>query len=83
MVMEHLKTSGGQQAHRKGRTWFTALKAVHGDLICAKGCDIKGDEDPGGERRAGIFVGTEFDNVSHPDLGWLPQERLPAPTSTC
>ena len=68
MIMEHLKTSGVQQAHREDRISFTALTPWPGDLICAEGRYIEGDEDTGSGRRVGIFVGPEFGTVSRPDL---------------
>ena len=68
MIMEHLKTSGVQQAHREDRISFTALTPWPGDLICAEGRYIEGDADSGTERRAGIFIGPEFGTVSRPDL---------------
>ena len=68
MIMEHLKTSGVQQAHREDRVSFTALTAWPGDLICAEGRYVEGDADTGTERRAGIFIGPEFGTVTRPDL---------------
>ena len=68
MIMEHLKTSGVQQAHREDRISFTALTPWPGHLICAEGRYVEGDADTGTERRAGIFIGPEFGTVSRPDL---------------
>ena len=68
MILEHLKTSGVQQAHREDRISFTALSPWPGHLICAEGRYIEGDADTGAERRAGIFIGPEFGTVSRPDL---------------
>ena len=68
MIMEHLKTSGVQQAHREDRISFTTLTPWPGDLICAEGRYIEGNEDTGASRRAGIFIGPEFGTVSRPDL---------------
>ncbi len=68
MILEHLKTSGVQQAHREDRIFFTALTPWPGDLICAEGRYIEGDAETGTERRAGIFIGPEFGTVSRPDL---------------
>ena len=66
--MEHLKTSGVQQAHREDRISFTALTPWPGHFICAEGRYIEGDADTGTERRAGIFIGPEFGTVTRPDL---------------
>ena len=68
MIMEHLKSSGVQQAHRDDRISFTAISPWPGDLICAEGRYLEGDTDTGTERRAGIFIGPEFGTVSRPDL---------------
>ena len=68
MILEHLNTSGVQQAHREDRISFTALTPWPGDLICAEGRYVEGDVDTGTERRAGIFIGPEFGTVSRPDL---------------
>ncbi len=68
MILEHLKTSGVQQAHRDDRISFTALTPWPGNLICAEGRYLEGAADTGTERRAGVFVGPEFGTVSRPDL---------------
>ena len=68
MILEHLNTSGVQQAHREDRISFTALTPWPGDLICADGRYVEGDVDTGIERRAGIFIGPEFGTVTRPDL---------------
>ena len=68
MILEHLKTSGVQQAHREDRISFTALTPWPGHFICAEGRYIEGDADTGTERRAGIFIGPEFGTVTRPDL---------------
>ena len=68
MILEHLKTSGVQQAHREDRISFTALTPWPGYFICAEGRYIEGDADTGTERRAGIFIGPEFGTVTRPDL---------------
>ena len=53
MILENLKTSGVQQAHKEDRITFTALTAWPGDLICAEGRYLEGDK----EKRAAIFIG--------------------------
>ncbi|MDD9987021.1 MAG: site-specific DNA-methyltransferase [Spirochaetaceae bacterium] len=67
-ILEHLKTSGVQQAHKEDRISFTALTPWPGHRICAEGRYVEGDADGGAERRAGVFVGPEFGTVSRPDL---------------
>ena len=80
IILEHLKTSGVQQAHKEDRISFTSIKPWPGDLVCAEGryfesstervakAIVDGDPDSGDEKRAGIFIGPEFGTVSRPDL---------------
>ena len=64
MILDNLKTAGVQQAHKEDRIAFSGLKPWPGDLVCAEGTYVEGDA----EKRAGIFVGSEFGTVSRPDL---------------
>jgi adenine-specific DNA-methyltransferase len=64
MILENLKTSGVQQAHKADRITFTALTAWPGDLICAEGRYLEGDK----EKRAAVFIGAEFGTVQRADL---------------
>lgn len=68
MILENLKTSGVQQAHKEDKISFTSLTPWPGNLICAEGCYIEGDPESGTEKRAAIFLGPEFGTVSRPDL---------------
>ena len=80
VILEHLRTSGVQQAHKEDRISFTSIKPWPGDLVCAEGryfegsteriakAIVDGDPDSGDEKRAGIFIGPEFGTVSRPDL---------------
>ena len=74
IILENLKRSGVQQAHKEDRINFTSLTPWPGRLVCADGRYIEGaalddDEAPGApEKRAAIFVGPEFGTVSRPDL---------------
>ena len=68
MILDHLKTSGVQQAHKDDRISFSGITPWPGDLVCAEGTYLEGDVDSGREKRAGIFVGPEFGTVSRPDL---------------
>ena len=68
MILDHLKTSGVQQAHKEDRIAFSGIRPWPGDLVCAEGTYVEGDADSGAEKRAGIFVGPEFGTVSRPDL---------------
>ena len=80
IILEHLKTSGVQQAHMEDRISFTSIKPWPGDLVCAEGryfegsteriakAIVDGEPDSGDEKRAGIFIGPEFGTVSRLDL---------------
>jgi len=68
MILENLKTSGVQQAHKEDRITFTALKPWPGNLICAEGRYIEGNAETGADKRAAIFIGPEFGTVTRPDL---------------
>ncbi len=83
VILDHLKRSGVQQAHREDRITFTSLTPWPGRLVCAEGRyfedgyieggEYDSDADDatvasGPEQRAAIFVGPEFGTVSRPDL---------------
>lgn len=68
MILENLKTSGVQQAHKEDKINFTALTPWPGDLVCAEGRYIEGSAESGAEKRAAIFIGPEFGTVTRPDL---------------
>ena len=73
MILENLKSTGVQQAHKEDRLTFTSLVPWPGQYVCAEGRYVEGggeddDEHPRPERRAAIFVGPEFGTVSRPDL---------------
>jgi adenine-specific DNA-methyltransferase len=68
MILENLKTSGVQQAHRDDRITFTALAPWPGELVCAEGRYVEGNGTAGAEKRAAIFIGPEFGTVTRPDL---------------
>ncbi len=68
MILDNLKTSGVQQAHKDGKINFNSLVPWPGHLVCAEGTYVEGDADSGAEKRAGIFIGPEFGTVSRPDL---------------
>ena len=75
IILETLRRSGVQQAHREDRINFTSLTPWPGRFVCADGRYIEdgsGDDDDdapaGPERRAAVFIGPEFGTVSRPDL---------------
>lgn len=68
MILENLKIAGVQQSHKEDRISFASITPWPGDLICAEGRYMEGDETAGLEKRAAIFIGPEFGTVSRPDL---------------
>ena len=68
MILEHLRTSGVQQAHKDDRIQFSGIKLWPGDLVCAEAAYLESDADSETEKRAAIFIGPEFGTVSRPDL---------------
>ena len=68
MILDNLKTSGVQQAHKDDRISFSGIRPWPGYHVCAEGTYVEGNADSGAEKRAGIFVGPEFGTVSRPDL---------------
>ena len=68
IILENLKTSGVQQAHKEDRISFSSINPWPGDLVCAEGSYMEGNPETGIEKRAAIFIGPEFGTVSRPDL---------------
>jgi adenine-specific DNA-methyltransferase len=68
MILENLKTSGVQQAHKEDKITFTTLTPWPGDLVCAEGRYTEGEGKSLNEKRAAIFIGPEFGTVTRPDL---------------
>jgi len=65
LILDNLKTSGVQQAHKENKIDFTSLTAWPGDYICAEG---RFEDSTGKEQRAAIFIGPEFGTVAREDL---------------
>ena len=68
MILENLKTTGVQQAHKEDRITFSAIKPWPGVFVCAEATYVEGNGNSGVEKRTGIFIGPEFGTVSRPDL---------------
>lgn len=68
MVLDHLLTSGVQQAHKEDRIRFTSVTPRPGHFISAEGRYNEGDADDAPEKRAGIFIGPELGPVARGDL---------------
>ncbi len=74
MILEHLETSGVQQAKKEDRITFTSITGWPGTWIAADGRFMEGDS----EKRAAIFIGPEFGTVSRADLTAAAREALDA-----
>ncbi len=70
LILENLKVAGVQQAHKEDRITFTSLTQWPGDMVCAEGRYLEGDQ----ERRAAIFIGPEFGTVTRANLVEAAQE---------
>lgn len=68
MVLEHLRTSHVQQVDKADRLSFSSLKPWPGDLVCAEAYYVERTNGDSVQKRAGIFVGSEFGTVSRTDL---------------
>lgn len=65
VILDSLKISGVQQAHKEDKIVFASLAPWPGNYICAEGRYVEADRT---ERRAGIFIGPEFGTVTREDL---------------
>lgn len=74
MILEHLKTSGVQQAKKDDRIAFESITGWPGTWIAADGRFMEGEL----EKRAAIFIGPEFGTVSRADLTAAAREALDA-----
>ncbi len=69
MILENLRTAGVQQAHKTDKINFTSLVPWPGDLVCAEGRYMEGEEDKAVEKRAAIFIGPRVWHRSPPRSG--------------
>ena len=68
MILENLKTSGVQQAHKEDKITFSSIAPWPGYYVCAEGKYTEANGKTGAEKRAAIFIGPEFGTVSRLDL---------------
>ena len=68
MIVENLKTSGVQQAHKEDKITFSSIAPWPGHFVSAEGKYTERNGKSGAEKRAAIFIGPEFGTVSRPDL---------------
>jgi adenine-specific DNA-methyltransferase len=74
MILEHLKTSGVQQAKKADRITFTSISGWPGNWVAAEARFMESET----EKRAAIFIGPEFGTVSRADLTAAAREALDA-----
>jgi adenine-specific DNA-methyltransferase len=67
VIIENLKTSGVQQAHKEDKIEFSSIAPWPGHFICAEARYEEMPQSPV-EKRAAIFIGPEFGTVTRPDL---------------
>jgi adenine-specific DNA-methyltransferase len=84
MVLDNLRRSGVQQAHKADRLVFSSLRPWPGRFICAEGAvrqASEGESDTLGDsptRRAAIMVGPEYGTVARADLTAAAREAMEA-----
>ncbi len=84
LVLDTLKKSGVQQAHKEDRLVFVSLKGWPGQFVCAEGlvrqasADAAADDATAPLKRAAILVGPEYGTVSRPDLTAAAREAAEA-----
>jgi adenine-specific DNA-methyltransferase len=74
MILDHLRTSGVQQAKKADRISFTSISGWPGTWVAAEGRFMEGET----EKRAAVFIGPEFGTVSRADLTAAAREALDA-----
>jgi adenine-specific DNA-methyltransferase len=65
IILDNLRTSGVQQAHKEDKITFSSLAPWPGMYICAEGHYTDIDN---AEKRAGVLIGPEFGTVTREDL---------------
>lgn len=79
MVLENLKKSGVQQAHKADRLVFSTIAVWPGRYLVAQGqAQQSSDEEGAPQRRVAIFVGPEYGTVSRADLTAAAREAMEA-----
>lgn len=79
MVLENLKKSGVQQAHKADRLVFSSIAVWPGRFLVAQGqARQSSDAEDTAERRVAIFVGPEYGTVSRADLTAAAREAMEA-----
>jgi len=66
LILDALRKSGVQQAHKEDRIEFDTITTWPGEYVCAVGTYTESAS--GEEKRAGIFIGPEFGSVTRPSM---------------
>ena len=79
MVLENLKKSGVQQAHKADRLVFESIKGWPGRFLCAEGrVRQSSDAEDTPARRAAVMIGPEYGTVARADLTAAAREAMEA-----
>jgi adenine-specific DNA-methyltransferase len=78
IILENLRTTGVQQAHKEDKIMFSSLTPWPGYLVCPEGRYVEGSNGSGKMKRAAVFIGPEFGTVSRPDLVLAAREAADA-----
>lgn len=68
VIIEHLRTSGIQQAHKEDRIKFTSINPFPGKLISAEGKYLLSDIENAPQKRAAILIGPEYGTLGRADI---------------
>ncbi len=80
LILDALRKSGVQQAHKEDRIELEAVETWPGAYVCATGRYT--EQRTGTEKRAGIFIGPEFGSVTRPNLVAAAREAADAGLDT-
>ncbi len=64
VILENLRTAGVQQGAKEDRITFTHITPWAGEMVCAEGHFMEGEQ----ERRAAIMIGPEYGTLHRTDL---------------
>ena len=68
IILEHLRTTGVQQAHKENRINFTSINPYPGKFISGDGRYIKDDNKNIVQKRAAIFIGPEYGILGYTEI---------------
>ena len=68
VILEHLRTTGVQQAHKEDRIKFTSINPFPGKFISGDGRYVESDSEDAPQKRAAIFIGPEYGTLGRADI---------------